>query len=73
MQHPTDAPNAEPVLATGADAPMSAEQSARLKQLSQDAYDLDAFSPQLTQSEAERRIATLEAKLKLLSEPPHTQ
>jgi len=51
---------------------MSAEQAARLKQLSIDAYEPDAFHEILTQAEAERRIATLSAKLKLLDEPPHT-
>jgi Protein of unknown function (DUF3072) len=52
--------------------PMTAEQAARLRQLSVDAYEPDAFKPDLTQAEAERRIATLSAKLKLLDEPPHT-
>jgi hypothetical protein len=52
--------------------PMTREQAARLKQLSIDAYELDAFREVLTQAEAERRIITLSAKLKLLDEPPHT-
>ena len=52
--------------------PMTAEQSARLKQLSIEAYELDAFGEILSQAEAARRIATLSAKLKLLDEPPHT-
>jgi len=51
---------------------MTAEQAARLKQLSIDAYELDAFKEVLTRAEAELRIATLSAKLKLLDEPPHT-
>ena len=51
---------------------MTAEQAARLEQLSIDAYEPDAFKPDLTQAEAERRIAALSAKLKLLDEPPHT-
>ena len=51
---------------------MTADQAARLKQLSIDAYELDAFKEILTQAEAERRIATLSAKIKLLDEPPHT-
>jgi hypothetical protein len=59
-------------LNTGADAPMTDAQAARLKQLARDAYDLEAFSPQMTRTEAARRIATLEAKLKLQGEPPHT-
>ena len=37
--------------------PMTAEQAARLKQLAIDAYELDAFKPNLTQAEAQRRIA----------------
>lgn len=51
---------------------MSAEQAVRLKQLAIDAYELDAFQEILTQVEAERRIAMLSAKLKLLDGPPHT-
>ncbi|MGH6684348.1 MAG: DUF3072 domain-containing protein [Pseudolabrys sp.] len=54
------------------DAPMTAEQAARLKQLASDAYELEAFKTQLTQAEAQRRIAMLAAKLTLLDEPPHT-
>ncbi len=50
---------------------MTADQAALLKQLAHDAFDLEAFSPRLTQNEAERRIATLQAKLKLQGEPPH--
>ena len=63
---------AEPTLATGAGAPMGADQAALLRQLALDAYELDAFGPLLTQAEAARRIATLQAKLKLMDEPPHT-
>ena len=59
--------NAEP------GAPMTAEQGALLKRLSHEAYDLGAFAPHLSQAEAARRIAALQAKLKLQSEPPHTQ
>jgi hypothetical protein len=51
---------------------MTAKQAALLKQLSIDAYELDAFKPTLTQDEAQRRIAALSAKLPLLGEPPHT-
>lgn len=51
---------------------MTAEQAAHLKQLSIDAYELDAFKEVLTKAEAELRIVTLSAKLKLLDEPPHT-
>ncbi|HEY1474716.1 MAG TPA: DUF3072 domain-containing protein [Pseudolabrys sp.] len=52
--------------------PMTAEQSARLKQLAIDAYEPDAFKESLSRSEAERRIAALSAKLPLLDDPPHT-
>jgi hypothetical protein len=69
--HP-DARNPDPILSTGADAPMTSEQAAVLKELARDAYDLEAFDPRLTQAEAERRIVTLKAKLKLQDEPPHT-
>ncbi len=54
-----------------ANSPMTAAQAELLKQLAHDAFDLEAFSPRLTQNEAERRIATLQAKLKLQGEPPH--
>jgi hypothetical protein len=59
-------------LSTGANAPMTAEQAAVLRQLAGDAFELDAFGPHLTQSEAAKRIAALKAKLKLQDEPPHT-
>jgi len=51
---------------------MTAEQAATLKRLAEDAYELDAFKPNLTRGEADLRIALLTAKLKLLDEPPHT-
>jgi hypothetical protein len=57
---------------TDRDAPMTAEQAARLKRLARDAYEPDAFSPHLTFAEAQSRIVTLTAKLKLLDAPPHT-
>ena len=63
----------EPNLTTFAEAPMTPEQSALLRRLAQDAFDLEAFGEHLTQSEAARRIATLQAKLKLQGKPPHTQ
>jgi len=53
-------------------APMTVEQTTLLRQLALEAYELDAFGSHLTQVEANRRIATLAAKLKLLDEPPHT-
>lgn len=52
--------------------PMTAEQAATLKRLAEAAYELDAFKPNLTRAEADLRIATLAAKLKLLDGPPHT-
>jgi hypothetical protein len=52
---------------------MTAEQAALLRKLAFDAYEPDAFRSNLTKAEAERRIDTLQAKLKLMSEPPHTQ
>ena len=55
-----------------ADELMTAEQAATLKRLAQAAYELDAFKPNLTRTEANIRIAMLTAKLKLLDGPPHT-
>jgi hypothetical protein len=52
--------------------PMTAEQAATLRRLAEAAYELDAFKPNLTRSEADLRIAILAAKLKLLDGPPHT-
>jgi hypothetical protein len=51
---------------------MTAEQSARLRELAQAAYELDAFKSNLTRTEADKRIAMLTAKLTLLDGPPHT-
>jgi hypothetical protein len=45
--------------------PMTAEQAATLKRLAKEAYELDAFKPNLTRAEADKRIAMLTAKLKL--------
>ena len=42
------------------------------KELAEAAYELDAFKPNLTRTEAEISIAMLAAKLKLLDGPPHT-
>jgi hypothetical protein len=72
MPHDADKSNREPILSTGSEVPMTAEQAKLLKQLAMDAYEPDAFSANLTQSDAERRIATLQAKLKLMDAPPHT-
>jgi hypothetical protein len=55
-----------------ADELMTTAQAATLKRLAQAAYELDAFKPNLTRTEADIRIAMLTAKLKLLDGPPHT-
>lgn len=52
---------------------MTAEQATLLRKLAFDAYEPEAFRPGLTKAEAEQRINTLRAKMKLMSEPPHTQ
>ena len=54
-------------------AVMTSEQASLLRKLAFDAYEPEAFSPELTAAEAEQRINVLRAKLKLISEPPHTQ
>lgn len=51
---------------------MTAQQRELLRRLARDGYELDAFSAQITQAEAAKRIAMLQAKLRLLDEPPHT-
>jgi len=51
---------------------MTPEQAVLLRKLAEDAYELDAYKREITRAEAERRIAMLRAKLKLLDEPPHT-
>ena len=51
---------------------MTAEQATTLRNLAEAAYELDAFKPKLSRAEADRRIAVLTAKLKLLDGPPHT-
>jgi hypothetical protein len=58
---------------TKTDALMTADQAKELRRLALDAYELEAYSPNLTNAEAELRIRMLRAKLKHLSEPPHTQ
>jgi len=52
--------------------PMTEEQAARLKSLSERAFEPEAFKPTLDHAEAARRIAALEAKLSLQDGPPHT-
>ena len=61
------------ILSTGPGARMTAQQTALLRQLAHDGYETDAFSEQLTQAEADKRIVMLQAKLRLLNEPPHTR
>jgi hypothetical protein len=51
---------------------MTPAKEATLKRLAQAAYELEAFKPNLTRTEADKRIAMLTAKLKLLDGPPHT-
>jgi hypothetical protein len=51
---------------------MTDAQAARLKQLAEQAFEPDAYKPTLERAEAARRIAALEAKLRLLDAPPHT-
>lgn len=62
----------ESILSTGADTLMSAKQAETLRALAKDALEHEAFRETLTSSEAALRIAMLKAKLKLMSEPPHT-
>jgi hypothetical protein len=57
----------------GTVAVMTPEQASLLRKLAFDAYEPDAFSSELTAAEAEQHINVLRAKLKLISEPPHTQ
>lgn len=51
---------------------MTDKQAVLLRKLAIDAYEPEAFRPNLTQAEAELRIDVLKAKLKLMGEPPHT-
>lgn len=69
----SDSQASDLTLTAGADAPMTAEQAELLKRLAQDAYEFEAYGPRLTQQEAARRIAALQAKIKLQGNPPHTQ
>jgi hypothetical protein len=48
------------------------KQAALLRELAIDAYEPEAFRPNLTKAEAELRINVLKAKLKLMGGPPHT-
>jgi hypothetical protein len=61
-----------PILSTGPGERMTAEQRTLLRQLAHDGYEPEAFSDQLTQDEAAKRISMLQAKLRLMDGPPHT-
>jgi hypothetical protein len=50
---------------------MIAEQAVLLRKPAFDAYEPDAFRPNLTQADASQRIDALPAKSKLISEPLH--
>jgi hypothetical protein len=52
--------------------PMTDDQATRLKSLSEQAFELEAFKHNLDGAEAARRIAALQAKLRLMDGPPHT-
>jgi len=52
---------------------MTSAQAIQLRQLAFDACEPDAFRLNLTRTEAERRIAALQAKLRLIDDPPHVQ
>ena len=54
-------------------ARMTPEQASLLRIIALDPNEPEAFSSELTRTEAEQRISVLQAKLKLMSEPPHTQ
>jgi hypothetical protein len=53
-------------------SPINTDRVFGTHRLATDAYELDAFKPNLTRAEADERIAMLTAKLKLLDGPPHT-
>jgi hypothetical protein len=52
-------------------AVMTDKRAVLLRELAIDAYEPEAFRPNLTKAEAELRINVLKAKLKLMGEPPH--
>ena len=72
MPSKSDRQRPEPILSTGAGERMTPAQQAELRALAEAAYEPQAFSEQLTQTQAAERIAMLKAKLKLLDAPPHT-
>jgi hypothetical protein len=49
-----------------------AAQATDLKKLSERAFKLEAFKRNLDGAKAARRIAALQAKLRLMDGPPHT-
>jgi Protein of unknown function (DUF3072) len=51
---------------------MTDEQATNLKRLSEAAFEPEAFKHNLDGAEAARRIAALQAKLRLMDGPPHT-
>jgi Protein of unknown function (DUF3072) len=51
---------------------MADEQATRLKSLSEQAFEPEAFKRNLDGAEAAYRIAALQAKLRLMDGPPHT-
>jgi hypothetical protein len=51
---------------------MTDKQAALLRELAVNAYEPEAFRPNLTKAEAELRINVLKAKLNFMGEPPHT-
>ncbi len=51
---------------------MTGAQASDLKTLSEEAFEPEAFKPNLSKAEASRRIDALKAKLRLQDEPPHT-
>jgi hypothetical protein len=52
--------------------PMTDAQATELKRLSDAAFEPEAFKHNLDEVEANRRMAALKAKLRLMDEPPHT-
>jgi organic radical activating enzyme len=68
-----ETPTPDLTLTAAGGEPMTAEQAELLKRLAHEAYDTEAYGPALTRTEAARRIAALQAKIKLQGNPPHTQ
>ena len=57
---------------TGTVEVITDKQATLLRELAIDAYEPEAYRPNLTKVEAELRINVLKAKLKLMGEPPNT-